>query len=135
MKTDIQSNETKKVVEGLNDYQSKAMSTCMDSCNNFTYMATGLVGEVGEFFGKVGKHIRKENAVIEGNMLVTERGHKLISEEEMHDLKSEAGDILWFVAGLCADFGWTLQEVAQENLDKLASRKQRGVIDGDGDRR
>jgi hypothetical protein len=31
--------------------------------------------------------------------------------------------------------GWKLDDVAQKNLDKLASRKQRGVIDGDGDNR
>jgi hypothetical protein len=31
--------------------------------------------------------------------------------------------------------GWDLEDVAQGNLDKLASRKQRGVIDGNGDNR
>lgn len=30
---------------------------------------------------------------------------------------------------------WTLEDVAQANLDKLASRQQRGVIDGNGDHR
>ena len=43
----------------LNEYQKKAMSTCMPSCNNFSYMALNLVGEVGEFVGKVAKAIRK----------------------------------------------------------------------------
>ena len=31
--------------------------------------------------------------------------------------------------------GWDLEDVAQGNLDKLASRQQRGVIDGNGDNR
>lgn len=31
--------------------------------------------------------------------------------------------------------GWNLEDVAQGNLDKLASRKARGVIDGSGDNR
>ena len=49
------------------------------------------------------------------------------------ELKKEAGDILWQLAGLCSVHGWTLEEVAQQNLDKLADRKQRDKIDGDGD--
>ena len=32
-------------------------------------------------------------------------------------------------------FGFTLEEVMQQNLDKLASRRERGVIDGNGDNR
>ena len=51
------------------------------------------------------------------------------------ELKKEAGDILWQLSGLIFTMGWTLEEVAMGNLDKLASRKQRGVIDGDGDNR
>jgi hypothetical protein len=31
--------------------------------------------------------------------------------------------------------GWSLEDVAKSNLEKLASRKQRGVIDGEGDNR
>lgn len=82
------------------------MATCMATCSNFSYMALNLVGEVGEFASKVAKSIRKE-----------------------------AGDILWQLSGLCKVMGWSLEDVAQENLDKLASRQARGVIDGNGDNR
>ena len=51
------------------------------------------------------------------------------------DDKHELGDILWFAAGIAEVMGWILEEVAQENIDKLASRKERGVIDGNGDNR
>ena len=37
-------------------------------------------------------------------------------------------DILWQLAGLCKTFGWTLEDVAQGNLDKLAARKAEGTI-------
>ena len=84
----------------LNDYQNKAMTTCMESCDNFSYMFLNLVGEVGEF---------------------------------IDELKKEAGDILWQLAGLCHTMGWSLENVAQENLDKLAARKAAGTIDGKGD--
>lgn len=119
----------------LDEYQRRAMTTCMESCDNFAYMFLNLVGEIGELASKVAKAIRKEKALIDYNELVTERGAEAMTEKELHDLKAEAGDCLWQLAGLCKVMGWTLEEVCQENLDKLASRKQRGVIDGCGDNR
>ena len=47
----------------LNEYQQAAMTTCMDSCENISYMLLNLVGEVGEFSSKVAKHIRKGNEI------------------------------------------------------------------------
>lgn len=119
----------------LNEYQERAMTTCMDSCNNFSYMFIGFVGEMGEFASKVAKAIRKEKAMIDGNYLITEKGNDSLTEQELADLRSEVGDCAWFIAGLCKVMGWTLEDVCKENLAKLASRKQRGLIDGNGDNR
>jgi NTP pyrophosphatase (non-canonical NTP hydrolase) len=112
----------------LNAYQEKAMTTCMDSCDNFSYMMLNLVAEIGEFASKVAKRIRKEEAEIENNVLCM-RYNELVEKELMH----EAGDILWQLSGLCHTMGWKLEDVAQANLHKLAMRKQAGTIDGDGD--
>lgn len=124
----------------LNEYQEQAMTTCMDSCDNFSYMMLNLVGEVGEFSSKVAKSIRKENSGIglhgEPNKIVFSMEctlESMITEEQ--ELKKEAGDILWQVAGLCKVMGWDLDDIAQMNLDKLKSRKERGKIDGNGDNR
>ena len=117
----------------LNEYQKRAMGTCMDSCNNFSYMMLNLVGEVGEFASKVAKHIRKEEMMIDNYDLIDDITGDTIQWNE--ELKKEAGDILWQLSGLCDIMAWDLEEVAQMNLDKLASRKQRNVIDGDGDNR
>lgn len=111
----------------LNEYQKRAMTTCTESSRNFSYMALNLVGEVGEFMSKVAKAIRKEDATIEAN--------ELFHIESEYDLKQEAGDIMWQIAGLCDVIGWSLEDVCQANLDKLASRKKRDVIVGDGDNR
>jgi NTP pyrophosphatase (non-canonical NTP hydrolase) len=126
----------------LNEYQKKAMSTCMDTCDNLTYMLLNLVGEVGEFASKVAKHVRKGEARIFRNHLVWVDDNTLTDEENEKKiadaqelLKAEAGDILWQLSGLCQVMGWSLEDVAQSNLDKLASRKERGVIDGEGDNR
>lgn len=118
----------------LNEYQERAMSTCMPSCDNFAYMMLNLVGEVGEFSSKVAKAIRKAESSILSNELNTHRTIAL-DDDFREELKKEAGDILWQLAGLCNVMEWTLEDVAEENLEKLASRKLRGLIDGEGDNR
>lgn len=105
------------------------MTTCMSSSENFSYMILNLVGEVGEFASKVAKAIRKNEIGIFENQL------DLNQDWDDSDLRKEAGDILWQLSGLCTVMGWTLEEVAQQNLDKLASRQRRNVIDGSGDNR
>ncbi|MDD6537382.1 MAG: nucleoside triphosphate pyrophosphohydrolase family protein, partial [Prevotella sp.] len=124
----------------LNEYQDKAMSTCMPESDNLFCMLANLVGEVGEFASKAGKHMRKGKLPItttqrdeEGKILHTQVWN--VSDEERHLMLSEIGDILWQTAGLAKVMGVTLEEVAEENLAKLASRKQRNVIAGDGDER
>ena len=115
----------------LNEYQEKAMGTCLPSCDNFSYMMLNLVGEVGEFAGKVAKALRKETGIMDDAnffyMQYQDFGEPT-STELYADLKSEAGDILWQLAGLCRVMGWDLNDVAQCNLDKLANRKKEGTI-------
>lgn len=115
----------------LNEYQNKAMTTCMESCDNYSYMMLNLVGEVGELASKVAKKIRKNEACIEHNELLFMNvyGYENFDQE----LMLEAGDIAWQLAGLCKVMGWTLEEVCQANLYKLQARKQAGTIDGNGD--
>jgi NTP pyrophosphatase (non-canonical NTP hydrolase) len=118
----------------LKEYQQRAMTTCTESSNNFSYMMLNLVGEVGELASKAAKNIRKEQASIIHNQFGfnTDLSESMEKEKEM---KLEAGDCLWQLSGLCSVMGWDLEEVAQMNLDKLASRKERNVIVGDGDNR
>jgi NTP pyrophosphatase (non-canonical NTP hydrolase) len=107
----------------------------MSSSDNFAYMFINLVGEVGEFASKVAKAIRKEQVRVDNQRIVSQFGSLAKSLEFQEELKKEAGDIAWQLAGLCSVMGWSLEEVCQLNLDKLASRKQRNVIDGSGDNR
>ena len=116
----------------LNEYQRLAMTTCMPSSENFSYMFLNLVGEVGEFASKVAKAIRKGNAEISNSKLSRIGDTDMLAKQE-DELKKEAGDILWQLSGLCSVMGWSLEDVAQQNLDKLAARKAVGTIDGNGD--
>ena len=121
----------------LNEYQQQAMTTCLPEAENFTYMMLNLVGEVGEFAGKVAKAIRKGQVKMKtnGNMcpVISAKMEDVIDYNDA--LKKEAGDILWQLSGLCSVMGWRLEDIAQQNLDKLADRKSRQVIDGSGDNR
>ena len=118
----------------LNEYQEKAMTTCMDTCRNYSYMFDNLVGEVGEFASKVAKMKRKgEIEIVNGEIIPQMSMVAWTSEQDA--LMKEAGDILWQLAGLCEVMGWRLNDVAEMNLTKLASRAARGVIDGNGDYR
>lgn len=141
----------------LNEYQKQAMTTCMASSNNFAYMFFNLLGEVGELAEKVNDYMRDQNLEETANQLCgyglmakTIRkepelwgSQNTVSDFDKHfeefkqsdQLQKEAGDILWQLAGLCSVMGWNLEDIAQQNLDKLASRKLRGVIDGNGDNR
>lgn len=117
----------------LNEYQKKAMETCLPTSDNFPYMMLGLVEEVGELAGKVAKSIRKGNSAIGynyPNQLAVRVG---VKQEEEAAIKKEAGDILWMLAGLCHVFEWSLEEVAEMNIEKLAERKKNGTIIGNGD--
>ena len=118
----------------LNEYQKKAMSTCLPSCNNFAYMSLGLVSEVGELAGKVAKAVRKEEITLFGNDLYC---GKRITEDSGWELDKgligEIGDVLWFVSGICEVLGLSLEDVAEANLVKLAERKKNGTIIGNGD--
>lgn len=116
----------------LNEYQKKAMATCMPSSENFSYMFLNLVGEVGEFASKVAKAIRKGNAEISHSKLSRIGDTDMLATHD-EELKKEAGDILWQLSGVCSVMGWSLNDVAQMNLYKLAARKAVGTIDGNGD--
>lgn len=118
----------------LNEYQQKAMTTCMPSCDNFAYMMLNLVGELGEFASKVAKQIRKGNLDIDSNELrVTDKGMEELPADFLPELRKEAGDMIWQLSGLIHVMGWDFEDPAAENLEKLAARKEAGTIDGDGD--
>ena len=108
----------------------------MDTCMSPVYMLMNLGAEVGELQGKIAKAVRSGVADINENRLVfrDQVGMEYI-RPFMESLAYEIGDILWQTAGIAKALGFSLDEIAMMNLNKLASRKERGVIDGNGDNR
>lgn len=119
----------------LNEYQELAMTTCMESSNNPLYMLFMLGEEIGELQGKFSKAIRKGNIKFDGDndYIFTDNTTQAEIKEWEDLVAKECGDILWGIAGLCNVMGWSLEDIAQMNLDKLAARKKIGTIDGNGD--
>ena len=98
------------------EYQNLASSTAIYPKKYETiYPALGLCGEAGEVAEKVKKSIR--------------------DGKSLDGVGLELGDVLWYISALADDLGVTLEEVAQANVDKLQSRKNRGKIGGSGDNR
>lgn len=112
----------------LNEYQKKAMSTCLESCANFVYMLNGLTAEVGEVNDKVAKWVRKGIVHIDSNNLVFTTSDKKVRNAYVEELMKEIGDCAWFLSGLCHVLGVPFGDVAQGNIDKLAKRKEEGTI-------
>lgn len=102
----------------LNEYQKQAKKTAIfEKDVALNYLTMGLCSEAGEVADKIAKSYR-------------DRLHYSYQE-----VAKELGDVLWFVA-LMADYhNFTLEEIAQGNLDKLASRMERNAITGSGDNR
>lgn len=106
----------------MNQYQQQALRTARpkDAPNELMHLLLGLVGESGEIAEKVKKVIRDDSSDFS----------KL---DELFE--KELGDVLWHIAVLAAYFDIPLEKIAQQNIDKLASRLERGVIGGSGDNR
>ena len=85
------------------------------------YLGLKLSGEAGEVSEKIGKQLRDMNGII--------------TDKFTDDLIKELGDVQWYIANICSELGITLETVMQRNLDKLADRQQRGVLQGSGDDR
>ncbi|MCX6727305.1 MAG: nucleoside triphosphate pyrophosphohydrolase family protein [Candidatus Saccharibacteria bacterium] len=108
----------------FDEYQKQALTTAIfnpDPLMDKTIWAMGIVGEAGEVIEKWKKIV----AYRDGN----------ITDEDVLEIKKELGDVVWYIAMMAHSLNLSLDDVMQLNLDKLASRKTRGVQKGHGDNR
>lgn len=85
------------------------------------YSILGLTNEAGEVAGKLKKIIRDKNCKID-----------LFNREE---IGSEIGDTFWYQAQTLENLDVIGDKVLEQNIEKLQSRKERGVLKGSGDNR
>lgn len=108
----------------LNEYQRQTAVTAIypgrGQTTGLLYAGLGL-GEAGEIQGKIKKVLRDSDGIL--------------TTEAAEAIAGEVGDLLWYVARVADELGYTLNEIAENNLFKLMDRKNRGVLQGSGDDR
>ena len=100
----------------LNEYQEKSRATAVyadqKNIDGLVYSVLALCGETGELANKLKKHLRAGTT------------------PDRAVLMDELGDCFWYVASVAQELGYTLEEVAQFNLDKLAKRHAEKKVTG-----
>lgn len=104
----------------LNDYQKLGWRTMppktedkAQRASDISNYSMGLAGESGEVVDLLKKHIH--------------HGHELDRDEA----KEEMGDVLHYLSGLATMLGFTLEEVAHANIEKLMKRYPEGFTQED----
>mgnify|MGYP000311183050 CR=1 FL=1 len=103
------------------DYDSWLTENIYKPQHDYLLQVLGICGEAGEIAEKMKKIVRDK----EGK----------ISEEDRKEILKEAGDVLWYISRLAQSLNSSIEEVAQINMEKVKSRKDRGAIQGEGDNR
>lgn len=94
----------------INTYQQLAARTINHALNRdemINHAVFGLSGEVGEISSLFQK---------------VYQGHELNES----DLRKEIGDVAWMLAELCTAYGWDMEQVFIENIEKLRARYPKG---------
>lgn len=111
----------------FNNYSTQAITTLLggqgldDIDAMLLDQVFGLVGESGEVAEKFKKIIRDK--------------HGALSDDDKQEIIKELGDILWYINSISHILGFSLEDIAQKNLDKVTDRKVRGAQRGSGDNR
>lgn len=99
----------------LNEYQVAARKYAVYKDPMYPVLALGE--EAGEVLGKFAKANRKGVTPCP------------------IEVAKELGDTLWQLSAIAADLGFTLEQIANMNLEKLQDRMNRSVLVGEGDNR
>ena len=108
----------------FDEYQKQAKKTMVIEINPLmdkTLWVLGINGEAGEIAEKWKKIIAYDNAEI--------------STTRKAEMAKEMGDVLWYLSAFATSLDLSLQDIAENNIQKVHSRKDRGAIPGKGDNR
>ena len=101
----------------FNEYQNFCQNVRLPTASP-EYCVLNLAGETGELCSLLAKGIRD--------------GKKF---DHQQNIKKELGDVMWSIATIALDNGFTLQDVADANIAKLSKRKMDNSLQGSGDNR
>jgi NTP pyrophosphatase (non-canonical NTP hydrolase) len=105
-------------MDNFNDYQQACLSFRVPTSPPEERIM-GLLEEAGEVAGVFKRMLRGD----------------FTPDQAATKLHKELGDVLWYLGQVAYDNGWHLADIAQANLEKLESRKERNLIIGSGSER
>jgi NTP pyrophosphatase (non-canonical NTP hydrolase) len=122
IETEIYSKAAQEFVHGIFTASDIGSTTVKDAIKftSIMYCAGKLNGEAGEIAEEVFKAFRDNGK---------------IDDERAERLFKELGDTLWYIARLLDLLGYDLEDCMEANVEKLISRKERGVLHGSGSNR
>jgi len=108
----------------LSQYQKTSRKTAITNSrqigmSELPRFGLGIADESGEAAGAIKKYLRGDYGVV----------------ELKRRLRSELGDILWYVAMVADCLDLDLGDIGEHNIQKLRDRERRNMIRGDGDDR
>ena len=113
----------------LDEYQSEATEFAFYNMT-LMYPVLGLNGEAGEVAEKLKKLIRDNDLDFTQDDIT-----KQMEFRDKEALAYELGDVLWYLSNAANDLGYSLEEIALMNLEKLQDRSHRNKLRGSGDNR
>ena len=108
----------------FDEYQKLAMTTKIADPVvkvDRAVLALGVAGEAGEVADKYKKIL----GYFDGEL----------TEENKRELGKEIGDVLWYLATFAESLDLSFDDIAEQNLEKLADRKKRNIQRAEGDNR
>jgi NTP pyrophosphatase (non-canonical NTP hydrolase) len=103
------SRKTNKKVN-LRKYQKLCKNTAKsfkDKDKEISDWGLGVAGEAGDLAGCIKKTIYHGN-------------------DQRGGIRENIGDTMWYLAMICNSFGWQLEEILAENIEKLKKRYPKG---------
>lgn len=94
----------------INQYQELTKRTAGNYKNKnkaLTNWGLGVAGEAGDLAGCIKKTLFHNNDQSDG-------------------IRENIGDTMWYLAMICNTMGWSLEDIMQENIEKLAKRYPEG---------
>lgn len=157
-------HRTMNKITTFEEYSRAAASTQMESCKNEDYLRFGLMSEVGELCAIFKRAIRgdfkledkRADILLElGDIcwyldryrdwrganieigIIEEHYHysHYVSELVLEAAQGHTHNAMFNVCHIADYFGFTIWDVLTANVEKLAKRKERGLIMGSGDHR
>lgn len=95
----------------INEYQALAQRTSNKTLTPAEHLLNGVLGLCGES-GEVADLVKKSSM----------QGHPA----DRQRIAEELGDVCWYIAETASAIGYTLGEIMQANIDKLARRYPQG---------